>query len=123
MFIIQLKQPKTGKVHLLHWSLDTNSPAEGARLLPPAAFEQWVKENHAKVLPELPTLLGNIKHHGTSHPNPIVTPERWLERSRYGTPPAPYTVEQLFELYGEEEAEPVKKKASAKKGKEGEPQG
>lgn len=106
MFIISLKKPGTEELYLLQWDLSKNKPAEGAVLLPPPAFKEWVAENHPHSVAILDKCLANVADHGTSHDNRIVTPARWLARSSYkpeaNTPARHYTVEDLFNLYHEE---------------------
>lgn len=128
MWIIQLKHPSTGAMHLLEWDLQKKGPAEGAVLLPPIEFEKWVTDKRPESLGILPTALANVKHHGTSHTNAAVTPAHWLKKSYFkpeGGQGGPYSVVQLFkdflplppvdqkEIVKEEEKEEAKEETQA----------
>ena len=117
MWIIQLKHPKTGQPYLMEWSLEKKGPAAGAALLLPGEFEQYVRTSRTEHAQALPNMLANGQHHGTSHGNRIVTPERWLAQSYRkpeGQAGGPYTVEELFEKYGPKEAKAAAKKPRKK---------
>lgn len=99
-------------------------PAEGTPLLPPAEFMEWAKANRGATAATVKEMAAHLKHHGTSHKNAFVTPERWLAQSYYkGEDGAfgPYSVEQLFDMYGQQEEPPAEEPAAEAEKKEAAP--